>query len=254
MGTATTALRIFQNPQAELETFVKIFGRCDGKMSWSAAKGSLFLNRPGNLPEKIYPFISIRAHTFTRHQDGFIEDLLAAILVTKPCGSTLLEAHTTRDGTVHDIRPFPYRQSYFHCPNSGTHRVDAETRDVTLASIWSAGHLAPFSLEWSAASGIGWANYVNPHERMGGTWSDCYRFRFDLSDLNEDDRAFIPSTYGYVGESPAPPWLGENGAQALWQAWGAKFENPDDIPEDIRGLAVAAIPDLTNPNLFSKKQ
>jgi hypothetical protein len=249
--TEPKALPNGKPPAQQLDHLVRVFGRNDGKASWSAASGTMSVLQEHGLPTPSHPFVSVRAHRFVRHEDGFIEELVAAILVLEKDGASLLREHVDEQGNRHEVKPFPYRQSYFHCPLTGTHRVDQASGKITVGSIWSAQHLAPFAIEWTAATGIGWATYVNPHERMGGTWSDCYRFRFPLAEI-EGDQPFVSSTYGYLGESPAAPWLGRKGAQSLWQAFGVKCISPEAIPSAIRRPVAMAVPELIDPDIFSR--
>lgn len=241
-----TLASIAKDPALALEQFVRIFARCDGQLSFSAARGILSVGDGSALPTSVCGFHSVRAHFFERREECFIERLLAGIIPVSLETQTVLSSFESPfTGAQTTPHLSPYLRAYCHCPHRGTLRADPVTGLAQGESIWAGAHLQPFAPEWSEASGVGWVNYTNPHELLGKTWSDCYRFRFALSDLLGDAAPSVPSVYAYMGESPAPQWLdAPAGSQAFWQAYGVKCQTIDALPKDILASTQATMPAL----------
>jgi hypothetical protein len=234
------------DPAKALAQFVRIFSSTGGEITFSAARGRLCVGDGVHLPQLICGFHTVRAHYFEQRGDAFVERLLAGILPVALESDEVLKSFTSPfSGNETAPALSPYLRAYLHCPERGTLRADPASGEPTSGSIWSGDHLQPFQPEWSHASGVGWVNYTNPHELLGKTWADSYRFRFSLEALAQTGTASVPSVYAYSGESPAPSWLeAPDGYQAFWQAYGQKCRSPAEVPDSILKSTRSTMPSL----------
>lgn len=73
-------------------------------------------------------------------------------------------------------------------------------------------------------------------------------FTGKMSDLQNDDLAFMPATLHFQNLAPWMPWMkmGQEPGQTTWQLLGTKVQSPDDMPDRLRNRLDADYPGWRN--------
>jgi hypothetical protein len=240
----------FSDPQQKLDAYVRMRNRGDGQKSYTRYSGTFFAKIEGDVA---LPILGIEgmswgrcerqadgSYLYSMQEAGYFTDLVS--------GDVVHDFVNPLNGL--SVVPAPYRsgQSSVFTPEEVTPIIKKRPAGLEYTGVISPATVIGDTV-WCSED-----LFVKlPNPREGYTderdWSGPFRISTSLAthmtllaDLEDQDRAFVPSTMSYTTINSWRPWMkmGQTPGVISWRLKGRKYESPDQMDNDMLLRRVAA--------------
>ena len=245
----------FSDPQQKLDAYVRMRNRGDGQKSYTRYSGTFFAKIEGDVA---VPLVGIEGmswgccerqadgtYLYSMQEAGYHTDLATGEIIDEivnPLNGLTVAPKHYRSGQSSTFTPNAVNPIMERRPDGLLYRGVISPATVIDDTVWCSEDL--------------FVKMPNPKERYEDDREWCGPHRIStslathmvkLADLEETDRAFVPSTMSYTTINSWRGWMlmGQTPGIISWRLKGRKFESSDQIPVDHLINRVAADhPDL----------
>lgn len=244
----------FSDPQQKLDAYVRMRNRGDGRKSYTRYSGTFFMKLDG---EVAVPILGIEGmswgrcerqadgtYLYSMQEAGYHTDLVNREIVDEwvnPVnGLTVVPKHY-RSGQTSTFTPTSVLPNIARRPEGLEYKGVITPATVIDDTVWCSEDL--------------FVKFPNPRERYEDEreWSGPYRISnslathmVKLADLEDRDRAFVPSSMSYTTLNSWRGWMkmGQTQGMISWRLKGKKFESADMVDDWISQRIHKDHPDL----------
>lgn len=244
----------FSDPQHKLDAYVRMRNRGDGQKSYTRYSGTFFIKLEG---EVAVPILGIEGMSWGRcerqadgtylyamQEAGYHTDLATRAVVDEwvnPVTGQTVQPKHYRSGQTSTFTPTSVLPNITRRPEGLEYNGVITPATVIDDTVWCSEDL--------------FVKFPNPRERYEDEreWSGPYRISnslathmVKLADLEDRDRAFVPSSMSYTTLNSWRGWMkmGQTPGMISWRLKGKKFESPDLLDDWISQRIDSDHPDL----------
>ncbi len=241
------------------KAYARMRGLTPKKLALWWYAGTIYVQRDG---EVLLPFLNIEGFSFSRIQvtpEGKLDQVLAEAGYYKDVTTGEVIGEWTNPLNNQKVKPRHY--------SLVQHIIADETSitmtDTNLQPIATHGRIGPAMVSGDTVwIGENFSNKYEIPKREGrdpleypGQFivsSSLATFESKISDLNDANKEFVPSSLSYQSISGYMPWMrmGRERGTVNWQLSGRKLRSLDELPVDLRKRLEADHPGwLANPKI-----
>jgi len=244
----------FGDPQQNLDAYVRMRNRGDGQRSFTRYSGTFFVKPEG---ETAIPAMGIEGMSWgkcEKQPDGtYLYNMQEAGYHTAYGTTEIIDAWDNPVTGI-TVQPRHYRsgQTSIFTPTSVLPQMSRRPEGLEYNGV-----ITPATVVGDTAWGSEelYVKFPNPRDRYEDEreWSGPYRIANSLAshaaliaDLEDDSKAFVPSTLSYTTLNSWRPWMkmGQTPGIISWRLHGRKFERAEDINDWLLDRVAQDHPDL----------
>jgi hypothetical protein len=244
-SAGATAVKLFDDPQAELEAVVRVMGDSAGRQAPWWYTGHIYGVMPGEAPKPLVRFEGAEINLFVRQADSAF----------RQTGTTTTYYQDISTGEVLQefMNPYTAARNAVRPNKLGGSGYVVWSRDG-VEPVWRAfGKLAPKKLAvyWTVFGATVWMRHdrVFPPQ-MPQPIYEASTSIVSRRDLMNTRKSTCPAQFSssYVARWPAWMQMGDSPGHVLWHADGLKLEDTDALPAEYLRRVRADFPEqLTVP-------